>query len=38
MGQLTLDNASNNHTMMIQIEVELATRGIPFDRNGNCLR
>lgn len=37
-GQITMDNASNNNTLMAEIESELRRRGIPFDRNGNRLR
>ncbi|KAH7903910.1 ribonuclease H-like domain-containing protein, partial [Hygrophoropsis aurantiaca] len=34
-GQITMDNASNNNTLMAQIENELQQRDIPFDRDGN---
>jgi len=38
MGQVTMDNAKNNNTMMTELEAELTKRGIPFDRDGNRLR
>ncbi|KAH7918269.1 hypothetical protein BV22DRAFT_1024860, partial [Leucogyrophana mollusca] len=38
IGQITMDNASNNNTLMEEIEGELTLRGIPFDRDGNRLR
>jgi len=38
LGQITMDNASNNNTLMAEIESELGRRGIPFDRDGNRLR
>jgi hypothetical protein len=33
-----MDNASNNDTFMLELEIELETRGIPFDHAGNRLR
>jgi hypothetical protein len=38
LGQITMDNASNNNTLMAAIEGELGRRSIPFDRDGNHLR
>ena len=35
---ITLDNASNNNTMMEAIEKSLRQRGIKFDRDGNRIR
>ncbi|KAG2357023.1 hypothetical protein BDR07DRAFT_1453253 [Suillus spraguei] len=35
LGQITMDNASNNNTLMVVIEEELTRRDIPFDHNGN---
>ena len=32
IGWVTLDNASNNNTMMESLEQELKTLGIPFNR------
>ena len=32
IGWVTLDNASNNDTMVESLERELKTRGIPFNR------
>jgi hypothetical protein len=32
IGWVTLDNASNNDTMMESLERELKTQGIPFNR------
>ncbi|KAG1731187.1 uncharacterized protein EDB91DRAFT_1058878, partial [Suillus paluster] len=37
-GQITMDNASNNDTFMLELEMELDKRGIPFDHAGNRLR
>ncbi|KAG1843845.1 hypothetical protein C8R48DRAFT_564215, partial [Suillus tomentosus] len=34
-GQITMDNASNNDTFMLELEIELEMRGIPFDHTGN---
>ncbi|KAG2124354.1 hypothetical protein DEU56DRAFT_744665, partial [Suillus clintonianus] len=36
-GQITMDNASNNDTFMLELETELDKRGIPFDHAGNRL-
>lgn len=33
-----MDNASNNHTLMLEIEIELIRRKIQFDHDGNRLR
>ncbi|KAJ8581993.1 hypothetical protein M405DRAFT_776899, partial [Rhizopogon salebrosus TDB-379] len=33
-----MDNASNNNTLMAEIESELGRRNIPFDRDGNPLQ
>ncbi|KAG1874417.1 hypothetical protein F4604DRAFT_1582119, partial [Suillus subluteus] len=38
LSQVTMDNASNNNTIMVEIKGELTRRDIPFDHNGNCLR
>jgi len=38
IGQITLDNASNNNTMMEHLELLLKRRDIPFDRHGNRIR
>jgi len=38
MGQVTMDNAKNNNSMMAELEDELTKHGIPFDRDGNRLR
>ncbi|KAG2744443.1 hypothetical protein P692DRAFT_201721841 [Suillus brevipes Sb2] len=35
LGQITMDNASNNNTLMVEIEGELTRRDIPFDHDGN---
>jgi len=35
---ITLDNASNNDTMMVEIEAELEELGIPFHHEGNRIR
>lgn len=35
---VTLDNASNNATMMSEIQAELNQLGIPFDHEGNRIR
>ena len=38
IGWVTLDNASNNDTMMESLEQELKTLGIPFNRITHCIR
>ncbi|THH15387.1 hypothetical protein EUX98_g9474 [Antrodiella citrinella] len=38
IGQVTMDNASNNNTLMEALERELLKRGIPFHRDGNRVR
>jgi hypothetical protein len=38
IGQITADNASNNHTMIGWIEDALVERGIPFCRLANRIR
>ena len=38
IGWVTLDNASNNDTMMESLERELKTRGIPFNRITHRIR
>ncbi|KAJ8453438.1 hypothetical protein ONZ45_g19719 [Pleurotus djamor] len=38
LGQITLDNASNNNTFLEELEVLLAERDIPFDHEGNRIR
>ncbi|KAH7868956.1 ribonuclease H-like domain-containing protein, partial [Lentinula edodes] len=38
IGQITLDNASNNNTMMASLEFELTVRDVPFHRDGNRIR
>ena len=38
IGWVTLDNASNNDTMMESLERELNTWGIPFNRITCCIR
>lgn len=38
VGQVTMDNASNNNTMMEELERELTKRGISFHRDGNRIR
>ncbi|KAJ3871964.1 ribonuclease H-like domain-containing protein, partial [Lentinula edodes] len=38
IGQITLDNASNNNTMMSALDLELTKRDIPFDCDGNRVR
>ena len=38
VGQITMDNASNNNTMMEELEKIFRRRGIPFDRDGNRIR
>jgi NADPH-dependent 7-cyano-7-deazaguanine reductase QueF len=38
IGLITVDNASNNNTMMAWIEDALTQHGIPFDRLQNRLR
>ena len=35
---ITLDNASNNNTMMEELEYELRKRNILFEREGNQIR
>jgi hypothetical protein len=35
---ITMDNASNNDTLMAQLEVYMTNRGLDFDRHGNRLR
>lgn len=35
---ITLDNASNNNTMMEELAEELHELGIPFDKDGNRIR
>ncbi|EDR13320.1 uncharacterized protein LACBIDRAFT_309052 [Laccaria bicolor S238N-H82] len=34
---ITMDNASNNNTMMEGLEALMLQRKIPFDRDGNCI-
>ncbi|KEP45954.1 hAT family dimerization protein [Rhizoctonia solani 123E] len=38
LGWITMDNASNNDSMMAQLEEYMVTRGMDFDRHGNRLR
>ncbi|KAJ3849378.1 ribonuclease H-like domain-containing protein [Lentinula lateritia] len=38
IGQITLDNVSNNNTMMASLESEFMLQGIPFHRDGNPVR
>ncbi|CAA7268998.1 unnamed protein product [Cyclocybe aegerita] len=38
LSMFTMDNASNNDTMMEDLENELHKLGIPFDREGNQIR
>ncbi|EUC65415.1 hAT family dimerization protein, partial [Rhizoctonia solani AG-3 Rhs1AP] len=38
LGWITMDNASNNDSMMTQLEEYMVTRGMDFDRHGNRLR
>ena len=38
MGMITLDNASNNNTMMEGLERRLFEKGIAFDKDGNRVR
>lgn len=38
LGWLTMDNASNNDTLMASLERELNARGISFDRVENRIR
>lgn len=38
ISMVTLDNASNNATMMSEIQAELNGRGIAFDHEGNRIR
>jgi hypothetical protein len=38
LGMITLDNASNNDTLMAQLEEYMTHRGLDFDRHGNRLR
>jgi len=35
---ITLDNASNNNTLMEELATELEKLGIPFDKDGNRIR
>lgn len=35
---ITLDNASNNDTLMAQLEEYMVSKGMDFDRHGNRLR
>ncbi|KAF9463606.1 ribonuclease H-like domain-containing protein, partial [Collybia nuda] len=37
-GLVTMDNASNNNTMMEELEEIFTIRGIPFDADGNRIR
>ncbi|CEL61243.1 Putative AC transposase OS=Zea mays PE=2 SV=2 [Rhizoctonia solani AG-1 IB] len=38
LGWITMDNASNNDTMMTELQDYMVTRGMDFDRHGNRLR
>ena len=38
VGGFTVDNATNNDTMMAKLERVLAREGISFDQNGNHIR
>jgi hypothetical protein len=38
MGMITLDNASNNNTMMEGLQRRFQEKGIPFDKDGNRIR
>ena len=38
MGMITLDNASNNNTMMEGLQSRFREKGIPFDKDGNRIR
>ncbi|QRV87057.1 hAT family dimerization protein [Ceratobasidium sp. AG-Ba] len=38
LGMITLDNASNNDTLMAQLEEYMLNHGLEFDRDGNRLR
>ncbi|KAF5372361.1 hypothetical protein D9615_009320 [Tricholomella constricta] len=38
LALITMDNASNNNTMMEELEKILRSRGIPFDADGNRIR
>ncbi|EUC54139.1 hAT family dimerization protein, partial [Rhizoctonia solani AG-3 Rhs1AP] len=38
LGWITMDNASNNDSMMTQLEEYMVTQGMDFDRHGNRLR
>ncbi|KAG6864121.1 hypothetical protein C0991_012332 [Blastosporella zonata] len=38
IGQITMDNASNNNTLMEAVEDILQTQKIPFNRDGNRIR
>ncbi|KAF8972357.1 ribonuclease H-like domain-containing protein, partial [Flammula alnicola] len=38
IGAITMDNASNNNTMMAELEKELTRRNIPFEHDGNRIR
>ncbi|EJF59222.1 hypothetical protein DICSQDRAFT_65365 [Dichomitus squalens LYAD-421 SS1] len=38
IGQITMDNASSNDTMMVELETILVQEGIPFHRDGNRIR
>jgi hypothetical protein len=38
IGWVTLDNASNNDTLMVTLERELRRRKIPFDRTKQRVR
>ncbi|KAF8599130.1 hypothetical protein BDV93DRAFT_449854, partial [Ceratobasidium sp. AG-I] len=38
LGMITLDNASNNDTMMAQLEEYMVAKGLDFDRHGSRLR
>ncbi|KAJ3806763.1 hypothetical protein F5876DRAFT_49417, partial [Lentinula aff. lateritia] len=35
---ITLNNASNNNTMMASLEFELTVHDVPFHRDGNCIQ
>lgn len=38
MGEITLDNASNNDTMCEELEALFASIDVPFSRVGNRIR
>ncbi|KEP46424.1 hypothetical protein V565_199570, partial [Rhizoctonia solani 123E] len=38
LGWITMDNATNNDSMMVQLEEYMVTQGMDFDRHGNRLR